>query len=169
MWTKKQMSSSRNSTKSGIKTKKKGLHLEICSDFHEFWGEDKKNSSFQKMCEFPRISGWNHKKRFFIAKSAKTRFLLTNSGLILGVSGIKLQSSGTNHVTFFGAQSWQGGHNSYLGGHKQWFGGAQTRNALVASGLLQVYSNLSNCNYRIFVNEILNEIVFFWRNENYLR
>ena len=30
----------------------------------------------------------------------------------------------------------------------------------VASGLLQVYSNLSNCNYRIFVEEILLEIGF---------
>ena len=30
----------------------------------------------------------------------------------------------------------------------------------VASGLLQIYSNLWNCNYRIFVKEILLEIGF---------
>ena len=38
--------------------------------------------------------------------------------------------------------------------------GARPRNAPVVSGLLQVYSNLSNCNYRIFVEEIRLEIGF---------
>ena len=38
--------------------------------------------------------------------------------------------------------------------------GARPWNAPVASGLLQIYSNLSNCNYRIFVKEILLEIGF---------
>ena len=35
---------------------------------------------------------------------------------ILGVSGLKLDSCGTEPVTFFGAQSSLGGHNSRLGG-----------------------------------------------------
>ena len=28
--------------------KKKGLHLEICADFHKFWGEDKKKALYLK-------------------------------------------------------------------------------------------------------------------------
>ena len=52
------------------------------------------------------------KKRFFVTKSAKKQFLLTNFGVItsiLGVSGIELHSSGTDPVTFFEAQSSLGG------------------------------------------------------------
>ena len=48
------------------------------------------------------------KKKVFTAESAKERFLLTNSGVmisILGVSSLELHSSGTEPVTFFGAQS----------------------------------------------------------------
>ena len=115
------------------------------------------------MREFSRIPGWNHKQNFFITKSAKKQFLLTNSWVItsiLGVSGIELHSSGTDPVTFFGAQSSLGEHDSRLGGHKQWFWGVQSRNATVASGLLQIYSNLSNCNYRIFVKEVLHDFGF---------
>ena len=141
MWTKKQKPSSRNSTKSGVKTKK-SLYLEICADFHEFRGE-------------------TTKKRIFITKSAKKQFLLTNSGVItriLGVSGIELHSRGTEPVTFFGAQSLLGrGAQFSFGGPQAVIWGAQPRNAPVASGLLQVYSNLSNCNYCVFVNEILLE------------
>ena len=40
------------------------------------------------------------------------------------------------------------------------FGGHGPGNPPMASGLLQVYSNLSNCNYRILVKEILLEIGF---------
>ena len=61
-------------------------------------------------------------KRVFIAKSAKKQFLPTNSGVIasiLGVSGLKQHSSSTEPVTFFGAQTSLGGHNSCLWGHKQ--------------------------------------------------
>ena len=71
------------------------------------------------MSKFPRIPGWNYKKRCFITKSAKKQFLLTNSEMItsiLRVSGIELHSSGTDPVTFFGAQSSLVGHNSRLGG-----------------------------------------------------
>ena len=50
----------------------------------------------------------------------KKQFLLPNSGVttsILKVSGLELHSSGTEPVTFFGAQSSLGGHDSLLGGH----------------------------------------------------
>ena len=46
--------------------------------------------------------------RIFIAKSAKKQFLLTNFGVIpsiSGVSGLELHFSGTEPVTFFGAQT----------------------------------------------------------------
>ena len=49
--TKKQRSSSRNSTKSGIKIKKKRSHLEICVNFQEFRGETTKNGLYYKICE----------------------------------------------------------------------------------------------------------------------
>ena len=37
--------------------KNKGLHLEICADFHEFWGEEKKSCLILKMREFLQIPG----------------------------------------------------------------------------------------------------------------
>ena len=145
------------------KDQKKGLHLKICADFHEFWGEDKKKTlHLQKCANFHEFRDETTKKRFFITKSAKKQFLLTNFGVIiniLGVSGIELHSSGTDPITFLGAQSSLGGI-ILVWGHKQCFGGAQPRNAPVALDLLQVYSNLSNCNYRIFVKEMLHEIGF---------
>ena len=64
------------------------------------------------------IFGVKTKKKNFTAKFAKERFLLTNSGemiSILEVSGLELHSSGTEPVTFFGAQSsFGGGHNWYV-------------------------------------------------------
>ena len=100
VWTKKQRSSSRISTNSGVKTKKKGLHLKKCTNFHDFGVEPRKKGLY-----------W---------KSAKKQFLLTNSGVttsILRVSGLELYSSSTEPVTFFGAKSsLGGGHNSRLGG-----------------------------------------------------
>ena len=71
------------------------------------------------MREFPQIPERNHKKRVFITKFAKKQFLLTIYGVItsiLGVSGVELHSSGTEPLTFFGAQSSLGGHNSRFGG-----------------------------------------------------
>ena len=60
------------------------------------------------------------KKKVFIAKSAKKRVKPSNTGLmisILGVSGLELRSSGTDFVTFFGAQSsLEGAHFSFGGG-----------------------------------------------------
>ena len=72
---------------------------------------------------------------------------------LTGVSDLELHFSGTESVTFFGAQS-------SLGGHKEWFGGHGPWLPPVESSLLQVYCNLSNCNYCIFVKEILLEIGF---------
>ena len=37
--------------------KNKDLHLEIFANFHEFWGEEKKRSSIQKMRDFLRTPG----------------------------------------------------------------------------------------------------------------
>ena len=68
--------------------------------------------------------------------------------------------SGTEPVTFFGAQSSLGGHSSCLGGISSDLGGHGPEMPPVTSGLLQVYSNLSNCNYRVFVKEIPLEINF---------
>ena len=96
----------------------------------------------------------------FITKSAKKQFLLTNFGVItsiLGVSGLELHFCGNEPVTFFGSQSSLGGRNSCLGGTCSDLGRHGPGMPPVASGLLQVYSNLSNCNYHIFVKEILLE------------
>ena len=120
-----------NTSNPRVWTKKKGLHLKICADFHEFWGEDKKVLHRKKMREFLRIPGWNHKKRVFITKSAKKQFLLTDSGVItciLGVSGLELYFSGTKPVTFFGHYP-RLGAQFLFGEHMQWFGGAWSRNA----------------------------------------
>ena len=136
---------------------------------------------------FSRILGWRekkNKKNLFISKNAR---ISSNFGVkpqknrvfyykicekavlalefwgdnqYLGSRRPKLHSSGTKPVTFFDAQSSLGGHNSRLGRHKQWFGGHGPVMLPVASCLLQVYCNLSNCNYRIFVKEILLEIGF---------
>ena len=103
------------------------------------------------------------KKRIFITKSAKKQCLLTNSGVItsiLGVSGLELHFSVTEPVTFFWAQSSLGGHSFVWGAQAVIWGGYGPGMHLVPSGLLQVYSNLSNCNYRIFVKEIPLEIDF---------
>ena len=88
---------------------KKCLHLEICADFREFWGGATKT-------------------RIFITKSVKKQFLITNSGVItslLRVSGLKLHFSGTEAVTFFGAQSSLGRRSffSCLGGTSSGLGG----------------------------------------------
>ena len=72
------------------------------------------------------------KKKIFIAKLAKKRFLLMNTGFtisILGVSDTELHCSGTGPVTFFVAQSSHGGHISRLGGTSSDLGGERPRNA----------------------------------------
>ena len=147
MWTKKKVFISKYArifTNSGVKTKN--------------------SSSSQKNARIFTNSGVKpQKKKVLITKSAKKQFLLTNSGVttcILEVSGLKLHFSGTKPVTFFG-------HNPRLGGtvlvwraHAVNWGGHGPGMPPVASGLRQVHSNLSNCNYRIYVKEILLEIGF---------
>ena len=69
-------------------------------------------------------------KKVFTAESAKERFLLTNSGMMisyLGVSSLELHSSGTEHVTFFEAQS-------SLRGAQFSFGEVRARNASLSAG-----------------------------------
>ena len=140
MWTKKK-SASQNSTKSGVKSKKKSSSQKIgeCPRIVVFISKNariftksevntKKKVFIPKYTRFFMNSGVKpQKKSVFIAKSTKKQFLLTNSGVItsiLGVSGLELHSSNTKPVNFFGAQlslgggtilTW-GGHNSRLGG-----------------------------------------------------
>ena len=78
---------------------------------------------------------------------------------ILGVSGLELHFSGTEPVTFFGGQSLLGG-TVLVWGAQAVIWGARPWNDTVVSSLLQVYSNLSNSNYRVFIKEILLEIGF---------
>ena len=152
MWTKKKVVISkyvRIFTNSGVNTKK-ALHLKKCAIFHKFWSE-------------------TSNERVFITKSAKKQFLLTNSSRVItsisGVSGLELPISGTEPVTFFWAQCSLGGHNSCLRGTSSYLGAHGPEMLPVASGLLQNYSNLSNCHYRIFVTEIMPEIGFIEKRE----
>ena len=94
---------------------KKGLHLTKCAKFHDFRGEylikiKVFNSKIARISINSMVKPQN--KKVFIAKSVKKQCLLTNSGVtasILGVSGLKLNSSGIELVTFFGAQTSLGG------------------------------------------------------------
>ena len=126
---------------------------------------------------FSRFPGWTQKK-LFISKNAR---IFTNSG-------VKPQKKGLyNKIckkTVLAHEFW--GNNQYLGSlrtrialqsHRAcyfllgsilawgaqaviWGGGHGPGMLYVSSGLLQNYSNLLNCNYRIFVKEILLEIGF---------
>ena len=73
------------------------------------------------MHKFSQFLGWNHEKKGSLLQNLqKKQLLLTNSGVpisILRVSGLELHSSGTEPVTFLGAQSSLWVHNSRLGGH----------------------------------------------------
>ena len=103
------------------------------------------------------------KKRVFITKSAKKQFLLEFwcDNQYLGSLGPQTALQWQRACYFLWGTILACGAQFLFGGHKQWFGGGHGPGMLpVASGLLQVYSNLSNCNYRIFVKEILLEIGF---------
>ena len=145
---------------------------------------------------FSRILGWRQKKLNFHLKNAR---IFTNSGVkpqkkkdlyytfwkkktvlahefwgdnhYLGSLRPQTALSGTEPVTFFGAQSSLGRHSSCLEGTSSDLGRARPRNAPRGRrayckftaiyqfiSLQQVYSN--NCNYRIFVKEILFKIGF---------
>ena len=43
--------------------KKKGLHLELCADFHEFWGEEKKKVFISKNAQIFKNSGMKPQKK----------------------------------------------------------------------------------------------------------
>ena len=114
------------STNSKVKIEKKGLHLKKCANFHEFCGETKKIRSLLQNLQ-------------------KRHFLLTNSGVItsiLGVSGLKLHSSGNELVTFFGAQSslW-GAQFSFGGVQAVIWGGTATKCPRGAGPVLFHYSS----------------------------
>ena len=119
---------------------------------NKFWGDMKtlilwirecgpKNKDLH--CNFPRILGWNQKKRVFIAKSAKKQFLLMNSRVItstLGISGLELHYSGSEPVTFFGSQSSLGDGGTILvwRGTSSDLGGSRPGNAPLAPGLNKI-------------------------------
>ena len=149
MWTKRERCPTRNSTKSGVKTKK-------------IKKEKKKRSSSQKIREYPQILVFisnvristgstevkTKKKKQSLSKNI--RYIFINFGLkpqkhtvftakstknsscsqifwvitsILAVTGLELHSSCTEPVNFFWAQSTLGGYNSRLGGTSSTFGG----------------------------------------------
>ena len=78
------------------------------------------------MRKFPRILDFRLKK-VFIAKSAKKRFLHTNSGVasLLGVSTSNCTPAAPSLSLSFGHNPCLGGggHISRMGRHNQWFGG----------------------------------------------
>ena len=128
----------RNSTKSGVKTKKGLVKTK------------KKKKIKQKVfiLKYTQIfmnSGVKlQNETVFIAKSTKKQFLLTTSGVIisiLGVLGLELHSSSTEPVNFFGPQSSLGGHNSCLGGDQAVIWGKRPRNAPRDTGPDAVLSN----------------------------
>ena len=85
------------------KNHKKGLHLKIYANFHEFWGEAAKTNGLH--CKIYEKTVLAHE------------FRVITSILGLEVLGLRLHSSSTEPVTFFGTQSSLGGrHNSRLGG-----------------------------------------------------
>ena len=100
-----------------------GLHLKNCANFHEIWGGDQKKEVFiPKNARIFMNSGVKAQKQtVFIAKSTKKNFahefLVITS--ILEVSGLEFQSSSTESINFFGAQSLLGGTQFSFGGHKQ--------------------------------------------------
>ena len=128
---------------------KKGLYLKIRADFHEFWGEDKKKALHLKKCaNFHEVRGETTKKKIFITKSAKKIGLaheFWGNNQYLGSLRLRtaLQWHRTCYFLWGTILAWEaqfslGGASSDLGGHGPGM-------PPVASGLLQVYSNLSNC------------------------
>ena len=138
------------------KDQKKGLHLEICADFHEFWVEDKKNFFISKNARISTNFGVKPQKKGLYYKICEKTVLaheFRGDNQYLGSLRRRtaLQWHRASNFVWSTILAW--GHNSRLGG-------ARPRNAPVASCLLQVYSNLLNSNYRIFVKEILLKIAF---------
>ena len=109
--------STRNSTKSGVKTKKKRSSSQRIREVSQILVFITKNvqiftNSEVKTRIFMNFGLKPQKQTVFIAKSMEKQFLLINFGVItsiLGVSGLELHSSSTKPVDFFRAQSSLGG------------------------------------------------------------
>ena len=122
VWTKRNRCSTRNSTKSGVKTKKKRSSSQKIREVSQILVFITKNvqiftNSEVKTRIFMNFGLKPQKQTVFIAKSMEKQFLLINSGVItsiLGVSGLELHSSSTKPVDFFRAQSCLGGGGTIL-------------------------------------------------------
>ena len=69
------------------------------------------------MHEFPRFLGWNHEKKTFYCKICKKTVLaheFWGDNQYFESLGLELHSSGTESVTFFGAQFSFGGRGTAL-------------------------------------------------------
>ena len=102
--------------------------------------KNKKRSSLQNMRKILQIQVWRQ-NMVFVEKSAKKRFLPTNTGLmisILGDSDTELHSSGTAPVTIFGAQFSLGdAHFLFVGAEAViWAGGHGHEKPPVTPGLV---------------------------------
>ena len=159
MWTKKQRSSSRNFTK-WVKTKKKVFISKYARNLTNFEVKGKKALQFKKCANFHEFRGETTKKRGLNYKICEKTVLaheFRGDNQYLGSLRPRTALQWQQVCYFLWGTILAWGHNSRLGGHKQWHGPGLLP---VASGLLKAYSNLSNCNYLIFVKEILLEIGF---------
>ena len=98
----------------GCRPKNKGFYCKFSRILRR---RPKKRSLSQKCTNFHDFWGGTTKQKGLYCKIYENQFLLTNSGVTTSIliSGIELHSSGTELVTFFGARSLLGGHNSCLG------------------------------------------------------
>ena len=114
----------------------------------------KKRFSSRNMRGLSRIPGWSSQKKDLYFKIWKKtvlahEFLGDNQYLWSPRPRTALQWHWTCYFLWSTIFAW--GAQFLFGVHKQWFGGEHGPGMPpVVSGLLQVYSNLSNCNYRIF-------------------
>ena len=108
-------------------------------------------------------------KRVFIAKCAKKQFLLTNSEVItsvLGVSGLKLHSSGTEPVTFFWTQFSLGRVQFLFGGAQAVILGARPRNAPRGAGPESMLISMPRFKSIIFIDIVLKLKYFCKKLQN---
>ena len=101
------------------------------------FGVKAKNKGHHHARNFTDAAVKTKKKKVFIAKSAKKQFLLSNFGVmtnISGVLGLKLLSSGTEPVTFFGEQSSLEGAQFSFEGAQAVIWGARSRNVPRGAG-----------------------------------
>ena len=137
-------------TNSEVKIQKKALHLKKCANFHQLRSKTTKKGLYYKSAKKTVLAHefWGD-NQYLGSLRART---CTSVALSLLLSlGHNFRLGGTILI-------W--GHIFYLGGTFSDLGRHGPRMPPVASGLLPVYSNVSNCNYRIFVTEMLLEIGF---------